>query len=598
MKILTTTISRAYALPFALVILLAAIAAWVDQFVPSSLRDLPTVVSAGNSGDTMMAMISIGLLAVGAHLIRIVSRVLTDRTTSQLEAKLLAQGAKTLMNNSFSWHINNHVGAVNVRLTRSSAAIAAVVKIATLEVMTPILVIFFTFRVCWSTSPVAACGIVILAVLIAAVTAWQIMSQRGVRVRINQGREDLGVRISDGLNGVEQVKLFASSEREIDGLRNVADSLACSEYRHHVAMASFDVAKAIIERGGSIAIIGFALLSVPTGTSTLVSAGVLIAVLVCVDRVLEPLRSLHRIVDELSEKMALSKDYLRLTEAASADVIQSDMGQIKEVGMIFFDNITYRYLSDSKPILNGASAAIPLGAKVAIIGKTGCGKSTVCRLLAGIVLPESGTIRIAGTEVIAIEKQVKRRVGVLTQDTWLTPQVSVLDNIRVARPDASDNDVLEAAKLAGVDHDLLFKDGLPRMVTARGAGFSGGQKQRIGLARVLLQKTDVVVLDEPMAAQDTVNREHFFAVVMAALADRTIFIITHDHSRLEFATHLMNLVDGRIIVDQNVEKNIVYANDSINDDSREREQAVMHPTQLQAFCSSPPALQLVTSCRT
>lgn len=547
---LTATICRTYAIPIALTALLVAASAWVDQFVPSLLRNVPTIAGTGRTADAVQALAWIGVLAIVAHLIRIAARVLTDRTATRLEARLLAMGAQSLMNNSLSWHLVNHVGEVNVRLTRSAAAISGLLKIGMMEIIAPLFALTFTFRVCWDTSHTAAFGIVMMAVLIVAVSVMQILSQRGVRVSINRGREVLGGRITDGLNGIEQIKLFGAAKREIEGLRHIADSLGHSEYRHHIAMAGFDIVKAIIERGGSIAIIGMALVNVPAGTTALASAGVLIAVLVCVDRFLEPLRALHRIVDEMSEKLALSKDFFLLIETQSVRSIQQEYFK-EQANMLVFESVTYHYPGSTDLILNNASAAIPLGAKVAIVGPTGCGKSTIGKLIAGILRPENGTIKIAGADVIAIERQGHRLVGVLTQDVWLTPNLSVLEIIRQARQDATDEEVLDAANIAGVDHDLLFKDGTPRCVTANGSGFSGGQKQRIGLARVLLQNTRIIILDEPCAAQDPTNRERFFEVVLAALADRTLLVITHDHSRLEFATHLMKLDSGQIVVSPN-----------------------------------------------
>jgi ABC-type bacteriocin/lantibiotic exporter with double-glycine peptidase domain len=145
----------------------------------------------------------------------------------------------------------------------------------------------------------------------------------------------------------------------------------------------------------------------------------------------------------------------------------------------------------------------------------------------------------------------------LTQETHLIPNETVIENIRFGMSDATDDEVFQAARLAGVGKELLFDKGAPRKVTARGQGFSGGQKQRIGLARVLLQNPKIVILDEPTSAQDVQHRDRFFNQVLKTLGDRTLFVITHDRDRLEWASHIMELENAGIKVRKQTEAQII-----------------------------------------
>lgn len=535
-------------------LLLAVGSAWIDQFVPRMLRDLPHVFQRnGMSSTTYIFLTTSAVFAIGALIIRIIQRVLTDKAATATEARLIELGISKLLNNSLTWHISNHVGHVHVRLERSANAIAGLVKIGMIDVVGPILGLIFTFAVLLETSHYAAFGMLVVAILVSSVTIWQLINQNGVRIGINRKKEELGGQVVDAINGIEQVKLFNAHEREIKRTSSIADDLSIREFTHHVAMGKFDTIKACIERGGIIAVLGLSLLDSNGQLQVAQIGGTLMAVLLCADRFLEPLRGLHRIIDEFGEKLALAKDFIGLEEnvtAPSSTNHEFDNGlRLIQKDSVSFHNVSFRYPGKDY-ILSNANASFHAGSRVAIIGQTGCGKSTIGRLLCGLLTPEHGSIEIEGEKVQPIEMKKARAnlVGMLTQETHLIPSETVIENIRFGRSDATDEEVLHAAKLAGVGDSLIFENGEPRKVTARGHGFSGGQKQRIGLARLLLQNPKIVILDEPTSAQDVEHKDRFFNHVLETLDNRSLFVITHDRDRLDWATHIMEISDRRIYV--------------------------------------------------
>ncbi len=530
-------------------LVLAFTSAWIDQFVPRMLRDLPHLFETqGVSNTTFRFLAIVAGIAITAQIVKIFQRVLTDKVAAANEAQLIELGISRLLNNSLTWHICNHVGHVHVRLERSANAIAGLVKIAMIDVIGPVLGLILTFVVLMETSRYAAYGMLVVSVLVSTVTVWQLINQNGVRIGINRKKEELGGQVVDAINGIEQVKIFSANSREVERTSAIANELSSREYGHHVAMGKFDVVKAIIERGGVVAVLGLSLLDMSGQINAAQVGGTLMAVLLCADRFLEPLRGLHRIIDEFGEKWALAKDFVGLQEdisTVSTLEINEPSHKLRLVqrGTVTFNKVSFSY-PGKDPILSNANISIPIGSKVALIGNTGCGKSTIGRLLCGLITPETGgIIEIDGEQVQPIEKNTNRKklVGMLTQETHLIPNETVIENIRFGRSDATDDEVFQAAKLAGVGDDLIFENGIPRRVTARGQGFSGGQKQRISLARVLLQDPSVVILDEPTSAQDVTHRDRFFNQVLETLGNRTLFVITHDRDRLEWATHVMEI---------------------------------------------------------
>lgn len=535
-------------------LLLALAAAWMDQLVPRMLKELPHIIEHNGLASTSLGFLATSAAyAIGAQLIRIVQRVLTDKAAAATEARLTAVGVARILDNSLTWHISNHVAQVHVRLIRSTNAIAGLLKIAMMDVLGPILGLVFTFAVLLETSRYAAYGMLGVALLVSAVTVWQLLNQNGVRIDINRKKEDIGAHIVNVINGIEQVKIFDARQREIGRTSAIAGELADREYTHHVAMGKFDALKAFFERGGVVAVLGLSMLDTSVGLQVGQIGGTLLAVLLCADRFLEPLRGLHRIIDEFGEKLALARDFIGLEEALHqrSPARREGDGRLRllQRGVIAFNNVSFRY-HDKEFLLRNASASFPSGSRVAVIGPTGCGKSTVGRMLCGLLTPDQGTIAIDGYPVRPIEMASSPRhlVGMLTQETHLIPNETVLENIRLGREGATDVEVLQAAKKAGVGEELLIEAGKPRRVTANSQGFSGGQKQRIGLARLLLQAPSIVILDEPTSAQDIEHKDRFFDHVIGTLKHRSLFVITHDRERLDWATHIMEIRDGQFYV--------------------------------------------------
>jgi ATP-binding cassette subfamily B protein len=217
-------------------------------------------------------------------------------------------------------------------------------------------------------------------------------------------------------------------------------------------------------------------------------------------------------------------------------------------GDVAFEQVWFRYGADAPWVLEDVSAEVPAGSTLAIVGETGSGKTTMGYLVARLYDAERGRVTIDGVDVRDLSfDSLARTVGVVSQETYLF-HASVRENLRFARPDASDEDIEEAARAAQI-HDLIVSlpDGYETLVGERGYRFSGGEKQRIAIARTILRNPPVLVLDEATSALDT-QPERAVQEALDRLAEgRTTIAIAHRLSTVREADEIVVLDRGRIV---------------------------------------------------
>ncbi|VVN65413.1 ABC transporter ATP-binding protein [Pseudomonas fluorescens] len=279
--------------------------------------------------------------------------------------------------------------------------------------------------------------------------------------------------------------------------------------------------------------------------------GTLVAMIALQEQLLWPLEGLLEIGRELRTTRALFTrvfEYLdkpvEITE--KPDAVTLDRLQMQ--GAVRLENVGFSYPGSQEPTLSDVSIDIPAGSSVAIVGATGSGKTTLGYLLARLYDVNAGEIRYDNVDVRTLSfESVTHLLGVVTQEPYLL-YASVADNLRFAKPDATDEELIAAAKIAQI-HDSLsaLPEGYDTLVGDRGYRFSGGEKQRLALARTILRNPAVLLLDEATSALDT-RTERAMEVALAALSKgRTTITIAHRLSTIRHADQIVVLQRGRVV---------------------------------------------------
>ena len=217
-------------------------------------------------------------------------------------------------------------------------------------------------------------------------------------------------------------------------------------------------------------------------------------------------------------------------------------------GDIIFDKVNFRYKADGKNILTDLSVKIPAGARVGIVGRSGSGKSTLTKLIQRLYVPDSGRVMVDGVDIAQVETAwLRRQIGIVLQENFLFAG-TIRENIAIALPNATDEEVLRAAKLAGADD---FIQEMPQKydtyVGERGSLLSGGQRQRVSIARALLLDPKILIFDEATSALDTESEQKILANLEEIAKGRTLLMIAHRLSTVKKCDAIIAMDHGKIM---------------------------------------------------
>ena len=377
-------------------------------------------------------------------------------------------------------------------------------------------------------------------VLIVGIAVQPILSRLAEK-SFADGQSKQGVLV-ETLAGLETIKATGAQRR----MRARWEDAIERQSEHGLksrAVTQFAInATAFAQQGAQVMIVFYGVFLITAGE---VSMGALIAGVILTGRALAPLAQLAQTLTRFNQARTSYRSLDALMKAESER--PEGKGWISRPrleGEIRFDNVSFAYPDQTVDALRNISFTIKPGEKVAILGRIGSGKSTVARLMLGLYQPREGAVLVDGIDIRQIDPgDLRRNMGSVLQDIWLFSG-TVRENIAIGAMRARDHDIIEAARIAGVeDFVKRHPSGYDMMLAERGEGLSGGQKQAITLARALLGRPPIMLMDEPTSSMDVQNEAGVIARLKAEMADRTLVIVTH-------RTSLLDLVDRVIVIDQ------------------------------------------------
>ena len=371
-------------------------------------------------------------------------------------------------------------------------------------------------------------------------------------VSIKSGMDKQAVLV-ETLNGLETVNATGSGrlmrKRYEDALNNQADG---GNKIRALSMFIINFA-ASVQQYAQVAAIFYGVYLIVEGQITM---GALIGAVILGGRTMGPLSQLANTLSRANGALTAYRNLSKLIgKSFNSASNLSPISRPSLSGEIEFKNVSFKFEGSKQPTINNISFKIPVYQKVAIVGKMGSGKSTMSKLVAGMIEPTSGAILIDGIDVRQIDPaDVRKNIGVMLQESWLFSG-TIRENIQMGYNEYDDEHVLEICKVAGVDDFISsHPKGYDLEIKERGIGLSGGQKQAINLARSLLHNPEILLLDEPTSSMDQSTEQKVIGSLREFCKDKTMLLVTHRNSVLSMVDRVFVLENGNIITDQTPEQ--------------------------------------------
>lgn len=349
----------------------------------------------------------------------------------------------------------------------------------------------------------------------------------------------------DSLQGLREVIAFGGEARRAREVTAGSRALAQAQLRYHGFLG--------LSLGSTETLVALGALSVLLTGVVLVTSGALAPAVLPVAlslsfNALAPVVAASGVAQSLHQVGASARRYFELVDEPVRVLETAPAAPGPMAHSIEFDKVTFSYSPAGPAVLQGLSFRIAPGETVALVGPSGTGKSTCVSLLLRFWDPEDGAVRLGGVDLRDFPlEELRRQVAVVQQDNYLF-NTSILENIRVGRANAADEDVMRAAQQANIhDFVLSLPDGYHTLVGERGAKLSGGQRQRLAIARAFLKNAPVLVLDEATSNLDSESEQIVRAAIKRLMAGRTTLVIAHRLSTIISADRVVMLEDGRVV---------------------------------------------------
>ncbi len=355
---------------------------------------------------------------------------------------------------------------------------------------------------------------------------------------------DLNAALQDNLSGMREIQVFTQEEREMEsvGRRIMVHSSAITK-----AVSTSACFHGGIDFFAGLGTVSVVLFGGLMAARAQISIADIAGFLLYVSLFYEPIMGLNRLNESLQQSLAASDRYFEVLD------LQPDIGDSpgavqldKALGHITYENISFNY--DDTPVLKNINLDIKPGEMVALVGPTGVGKTTMANLIPRFYDPAEGRVLVDGVDIRTVTiSSLRRNVGIVLQDVFLF-NGTVAENIAYGSPDATLEQIIDAAVAAGADEFIReMPSGYDTHIGERGVRLSGGQKQRLAIARALLYDAPILILDEATSSVDTETEAKIAAALEKLIGGRTTLVIAHRLSTIRHADRIIVLDEGEIV---------------------------------------------------
>ena len=537
---------KPYKAVFFIDLLCATIISAIDLAFPQLLRTLTKTLFAGAPGKIISALIPITIGLLVAYIIQTACRYYVTYAGHMMGARMERDMRNELFDQyeklSFSYYDQNNSGQMMSKLVSDLFDISELAHHGPENLFISLIKIIGSFIFLFMINRMLAVPMLILVVLMLVFSYGQNKKMQETFMDNRRKIGDINSSLQDTLAGIRVVQSFANERIEQEKFNRSNENFLISKDANYRCMGSFMSGNAFFQ--GMMYLVtlvfgGFLIAHGRMEASDLAMYALYIGIFI------SPIQILVELTEMMQKGLSGFRRFLEVVETEPDIVDAADAKPLKNVkGNVCYEDVSFHYSDDDTPVLSHVSFEIPAGKSIALVGPSGSGKTTICSLLPRFYDVTEGRVTIDGNDVRKLTlESLRSQIGLVSQDVYLFGG-SIKDNIAYGKPDATMDEIVDAAKKANI-HDFIMElpDKYDTFVGERGTRLSGGQKQRISIARVFLKNPPVLILDEATSALDN-ESERFIQKSLEELAkDRTTITIAHRLSTIRNADEILVVAD-------------------------------------------------------
>lgn len=534
---------------FFLDLICAAIISLVDLAFPQILRTLTKTLFTKNSATILQVLLPIGvgllllyLLQTGCkYYVSYQGHMMGARMERDMRQQLFAHYERL----SFSYYDQNNSGQMMSKLVSDLFDISEFAHHGPENLFISLIKIVGSFVFLFFINWKLAIPLLVLVVFMIFFSYGQNRKMQATFMDNRRRIGDLNSSLQDTLAGIRVVQSFANEDIEREKFMASNERFLISKDANYRCMGSFMSGNAFFQGMMYLMTLVFGGWLIAHGQ---MEAADLAMYALYIGIFISPIQILVELTEMMQKGLSGFRRFLDVVETEPEIVDAENAHPLENIkGHVCYDNVSFHYSDDDTPVLSNVSFDIPAGRSIALVGPSGSGKTTICSLLPRFYDVTGGQITIDGQDVRELTlHSLRNQIGLVQQDVYLFCG-SIRENIAYGKPEASMEEIIEAAKKANI-HDFIMElpDGYETFVGERGTRLSGGQKQRISIARVFLKNPSILILDEATSALDN-ESERFIQQSLEALAkDRTTITIAHRLSTIRNADEILVVSENGI----------------------------------------------------
>ena len=488
-------------------------------------------------------LVKIAFLSLASALFRwlgeTVNTSLSSKTVSNLRSKAYAK----LSNLPVSFFDSTPKGEIISRIINDSDTVGDGLLLGMSQLFSGIVTIAATLIFMFRLNVRLTLLVILLTPLSIAVAAVIAKSTFKLFLRQSEKRASETSFLSESLKNIKLLKAFVREEKSSRDFEKITDEYAAASKKAVFASSLVNPATRFVSATIYAVLSLFGAFTVISGA---LSVGALTSLLSYAGQYSKPFNEISSVISELQNSLACASRIFDLCDRE--EITETSSEELEEVkGDVVFDNVSFSYTKD-KPLLENVSFRIKAGQKAAVVGPTGCGKTTLINLLMRFYDVDSGHITVDGKDITSVTRDsLRAHFGMVLQDTFIFED-SVLANITLARPDASPEEAKSAAKRSHA-HSFIRKlpNGYYTVLSENASELSEGEKQLLSITRVMLSSPEILILDEATSSIDTRTEKIINDAFSSMMKNKTSFIVAHRLSTIVNADLILVMKDGNII---------------------------------------------------